>query len=508
MNTPPNDTPELTAYALGELSATQAREVHAMLASLPSALSELEQVEAITDALRQGAPIPQQRLTPEQRHAVLHPAPQPRLLTPMMPRRAPVRRPSQFWPALRTLTQAAAVVALAGVAFVLGRNMPLNSEASTTAAAVTPAPAADETAREVAVVSTPAAAAHEQPSVPRPVIEPAPAPVVARVSNELQGPPAPTAATAPPKAEVAVTPAAPAAGRDVAATVATAPAAPAKAETLVAKAPVTPPATPAPAPVLAFTTPPANDNFVSASRQASSQFALKPAQIRPLPARQDRAQQLASPAPQRAPADAKAAKPARPAELFIHSWHADVTSCPWNETNRLLRVVIQLPADQPAAAADFAYPVQVAFDANAVRDYRLLCERHMPASELRSAGTHVLWYEFLPNGAGDPNRETGRHIATVTLPGARFTTQTVAPFDGSKLRVLDRGVKWEAARDDFLFESSVVGFGLLLRGAPQTGQLNHQLVLNLAGKAREADPSPERARFVRLVQEAKQAAGL
>jgi hypothetical protein len=54
----------------------------------------------------------------------------------------------------------------------------------------------------------------------------------------------------------------------------------------------------------------------------------------------------------------------------------------------------------------------------------------------------------------------------------------------------------------------VVGFGLLMRGAEQTGVLNHELVLNLSKQAKGADTTGERARFVRLVQEAQRVAGL
>jgi hypothetical protein len=54
----------------------------------------------------------------------------------------------------------------------------------------------------------------------------------------------------------------------------------------------------------------------------------------------------------------------------------------------------------------------------------------------------------------------------------------------------------------------VVGFGLLMRGADQTGGLNHDLVLNLAKRAKGDDATGERARFVHLVQEAQRVAGL
>ena len=123
MNPNSIDTPDLTAYALGELSPPQGREVHALLAALPAALSELEQVEAVTDALRQGAPIPQQRLSPAQRHAVLHPTNLPRHVGLRMPVPAK-RRPATHFAVLAPMAKVAAVVAVTGMAFYLGRHPP------------------------------------------------------------------------------------------------------------------------------------------------------------------------------------------------------------------------------------------------------------------------------------------------------------------------------------------------------------------------------------------------
>jgi len=250
------------------------------------------------------------------------------------------------------------------------------------------------------------------------------------------------------------------------------------------------------------TTPAKDDAFINTSRQPVDEFTLRPASIRPLPVKADKAEMFASPAPARPAAESKDSARPKTSEIYIHSWKAEVASCPWNENNRLMRVTVQLPADQPAAMSQAAHPLQVAFDPATVREYRQLCERHLPAAELRSAGTHVVWYEFQPNG------DTGKTVATVTLPNGRFTTQTVGPFDSSKLAVLDKGQSWQTAREDFIFESSVVAFGMLLRGVHQTPRLDHGLVLALAQKAKGADATGERGRFIRLVNEAKKAAGL
>lgn len=119
MTSPARDTSELTAYTLGELNPQQAGEIHELLANCPAALTELEQIEAVTDALRQHAPLLHDRLKPEQRHAVLHPANLPRRVTPMMPR-AMVKKQASGWPILGGLMKAAALLTVTGAAYWAG----------------------------------------------------------------------------------------------------------------------------------------------------------------------------------------------------------------------------------------------------------------------------------------------------------------------------------------------------------------------------------------------------
>lgn len=477
MKPTPHENPDLTAYALGELHARQARDVHTLLAACPVATHELEQIEAVTDALRQGAPIPQERLRPEQRHAVLYPTNLPRRMGPMMPR--PIqRRPSTFWPVLAGVLKTAALVAVTGVAYFVGRHTGIGDVVSAAVAdsgdqkpvsaqkELAPPPV-DKTVAITPVEKPPRVKTLAQ-ETPEPLAEKTP--VVVVVESLSQNSPLDEPSTQ--IASVGVKESLPVAVE---------------------------PARPQP-----ITTPGKHGVFVNASRQPLDQFALRPASIRPLPAKVNKAELLASPAPLQSPLENKDNSKLRTPDLFIHSWKADVASCPWNENHRLLRVTVQLPADQPAAMTQTTYPMLVSFDPNYVREYRQLCERHQPAAELRQAGTHVVWYEFQPNGKTDANKT----IATVTLENGRFTTQTVGPFDSSKLTVQDRGQSWRNAREDFVFDTAVVGFGLLMRGAAQTPKLNQALVLSLAEKSKGADTGGERGRFIRSVKEAAKAAGL
>ncbi len=486
----PQDNPHFTAYALGELSAEEARELHEMLAVTPGAAHELEQIEAVTDALRHGAPIPQARLTHEQRHAVLHPASMPRRIQPMQPRKLVKRPSSTFWPMMRGVLKAAAVVALSGVTFLAGWALsPVVKEAAqiaTTPPKTMPEPRPSE-AGQVKTQEVPVLAAVKVPASLPVLEETKPLPVAVEPVDEQK--------LAMVRKEVLVVEIPPA----IATPVALSKPAPAPAAT-----PVVTVTAAESGPDLGFTIPGGRGDFASTTKQPADQFSLRPGLIKPAPPK-PQGVVFASPLPAGAKPEAK---PARISEVFIHSWQSEVAPCPWNPGHRLLRLVIQLPADQPAVLGQgAAFPLQVNFDQANVKQYRMLGERHLPAAELRSAGTHVLWYEFQPNGA--PSEAVrDRLVATVTLPSARFTSQTVGPFDSSKLQVIDRGYQLQNAREDFVFESSVVGFGMLLRGTEHVGALNHALVLDLAKKAKGADANGERARFIRVVQDAQQMAGL
>lgn len=521
----PQDNPDLTAYALGELHARQAREIHDLLAASPVSMHELEQIEAVTDALRQGAPLPQERLRPEQRHAVLHPARLPARSGPLVPR-LPQRRPSLFVPVMTGVLKAAAVVAVAGSAYLVGRHVGLGENGNfvhTTQPDTAPQGPVTALAESAELGQTKSAttrprspARTENSSKPSQIVatadasadtsETGPKSPPARAQSRSEQP-VTVAAASQPQASPATTAPAAAQARPDDKPSPPAPAASATAPAVIASS--RPAATPlAPARTKPVTVPGRHQTFVNASRQPSDLLPLRPAQIRATPPKVTE-QLLAAPAPQRplpAPKDGNSPRPRTP-DLYIHSWKAEVTTCPWDEARRLLRITIQLPADQTAVTtAGAAYPLRVSFDPNTVREYRQLCERHQAAPELRRAGNQVIWYEYLPNGTPDANKI----VATVTLDKARFTTKTVGPFDESTLQVQDRGQTWQKARGEFVFDTAVVGFGLLMRGVPDAPRLDHDLVLSLAEKAPAGTPDEqaEHARFIKLVKDAATAAGL
>lgn len=490
MNPQDPNHPDLTAYALGELSPDQELEAREWIASSPETYAELARIEQVTDALHQGAPVPTAKLYPDQRQAVLNPTKSPRFVTPMMPRSPAVRRQSKIAPFLAGMAKLAAAAAIALGAFMLGKHFggPVSTELATSDQPVA-APVREMHAQKEPLRSTPV------PKLETPVVA------------------VPTATDEPAKAQPAVP------SKPPVIVVAQAPTSPAETPVQAAsragtQAIAVPAKQPVPPPQVAKTPTTSvsvnDDGFTSTHRNAVSRVTLRPHETRPAPVRL-KGQTLASPLISQPPqAQPTGADRGRAPDLFIHSWKAEVASCPWNGDHKLLRVHIQLPADQPAAVSpDHAYPLQVNFDGISVRSYRLLSKSQHAPLEGSNSALNVLWYEIVPNAnAAEPSRDSGRIFATITLPNARFTTQAVGPFDSSKLQALDRGLAWENARDDFLFETAIVGFGLLLRGEDHLGSLNHDLVLRIAERAKGTDPGGERARFIRLVRDAKQITGI
>jgi hypothetical protein len=437
----------------------------------------------VTDALRQHAPICQDRLHPDQRHAVLRPAHLPRRVVPMQPRRPAHRPQSHFSPILAGLWKMAAVLVISGMAYWLGgrqaQEHPISPVMETVAQVETPAPTQ---------VSAPAAR-NERPA-PDPMA-PTPSNAVATVAPE-----APALVEAPPPVEKQPV--------EVISAVSASPSAPDQPPaSKPAPLPKSPPAAPAPF----LLRPNSNLAFTPALKKEVDEVSIRPADILPPQRKSQPGNVLASPISAAAKAQTEAA-PRRPAqEIYIHAWRAEVASCPWNADTRLLRITIQLPPSQALADKTASFPLQVAFDRRLVREFRRLGQRSTPAAEMDSAGVQTFWYEFLP--AGDEAVRNGRALATVTLEKGRFTLPSPGPFSGAaKLAVLDRGTAWTAARDDFLYEAALIGFGALLRGDHQSPGLNYQTVLSIAEKSRVTDTTGERARFIRSLEEARKAAGL
>lgn len=491
MNPYSEDHPDLTRFALDELPTAESAAMHDAVAHHASLQVEVAQIQEIAHQLRAQTPIYDLRLTAPQRQRILQgPTAKPTAQSPQAS--AMAKRPCKTsWSFIGAVTRIAAMVALLLSTFWLGftaKNL-LNADEDQVAESAPPLPE---------LVNSPATNSGSNKAV--------------ESINQQEG--VEFAARSQPEAN-------PPLSSDV---ISSSPIEPESQEQAIASAPVVvvPPqdqpiilsrqseASP-PAPLatsLGITEPAQSVAFVNASRRGSDSLPIRPKSIRPAPPTAAKHSLQAKPlSPNEKGAPAVPAARARP-DLFVHAWLSEVASCPWNSEHRLLRITIQLPSDQEAAQiGDHSYPLDVTFDPNNVREFRRLCSRHYPSPEQGHAGKVVVWYEFQPNGTPAENHGNGKHIANVHLTAARFTTQTVGPFDASQVQVLDRGQSWQQARGDFVFESAQVGLQLLMDGAPQIGQLNQKLVLELAEHAQSADPTGSRSLFIKTLNDLQRLTG-
>jgi hypothetical protein len=474
MNT--NDHPDLTAYALGELEAEHAEAMARWIAENPQAQAEADGLTELTHHLKATAPIAVATLHPHQRDAVLNGPQRVRQLVAAAQQKP--QRKSMLMPVLRNVARLAAAAAMLLIGYQAGSHFN-KSQASTDLATANPEPAA------------PKAPATAQPAPMK--MEPF------KAVEVVKAPPAPEPATIAAPASLKPEPIVVAVVEKLAPAPSTVPVVAAKVTSLMPVAKEPTPAAKAPAVIHRLV----SSAFINTARDSQTEVILRPAETRPAPAPTG----PVAAAPIRSDAKAAAQPLSKPkqADLRLHSWKAEVASCPWDESRRLVRLVVQIPGEQPAAAPGNEYALRVGFDPKYVRSFRPLGERSMPAVAADAPAFHIAWYEFVPNGQP---ADTARVIGSVKLPNAQFTTVTTAPFDSSTLQVVDRGTAWASARDDFLFESAVMGFGLLLKGDKDCGSLNHELVLDLAQRAGDADRDNERAKFTRLVKEAGRATGL
>ena len=182
--------------------------------------------------------------------------------------------------------------------------------------------------------------------------------------------------------------------------------------------------------------------------------------------------------------------------------------------------------------------IQVDFNPRKVRSYRLIgyANRRMRAEEFRDdkkdAGEigagHVVTalYEIVPAGSTNEEGDVAvkskyRKSAKKADKGERSdiieSEELLTVFlrykgpeddieDEAKefsVPLTDSGNGWENSSKDFRFASSVAGFGMLLRNSKFGGQVNYDLLLELASEGIGDDKNDLRKEFVELVKKAK-----
>lgn len=477
MNSNDFDHPDLTAHVLGELDAEHAEAMATWLESHPEAKSEASQIHNLAQLLAESAPVSFHTLLPEQRTTVLSGPQRVRQMVAAVqqPKKREVRGNGYpyAWSALRFAAAAAfaTIGYVAGVHFATRQNVLSPSLVAQPSVETEGPKAKPQTtpfrAKELAV---PVMAEAPVPTAPLPVAAPKSEAVPAKTAEEPKV--AAVVAEAPKLTELPTS-----ASSDSLAV--------SRAANNVVRA----------------------QGFVSTSKNTVAQVGVRPA-TRSASSTSKTSTGLVLGSPMSANVltkkDVSPARGSRGSELLIHSWKADVISCPWDESRRLVRLVIQMPADQPTTAASF--PLQMNFSPATVRSFRQLGERSVPAKDADSPALHIVWFEAIPNG---PLAEGGtRVLGDFTLANAHFTTQGMSAFDSSRMKVLDRGTAWQNAHQDFLFESAVIGFGLLMGGDKDSGALNHSQVLDLALRSKQDEKNSEVTKFVKVVRDAGRFAGL
>ncbi len=474
------DAPDLTAYALGELSAQEAAKVRQLLAESPQARAELERIQQMVAALNQAPPVPVRALLPHQRETVLSmgrpaAAPHPSKVVPFARPGGSARSSARVatgnpW----RVTKYAAAAALMAGAFVLGQqtagklNLSGLLEGSSKSKAGTPDVAATSAPVEGTATAAPPTEVPEVAPVPK---GPVPMTVAAEVPGsrkfELPGKLSGVSARGaePPKAPA-------------------------------------PPA--APAPLVAST--PSLKGFASTAATTESRLPIAPKLLRrpPLP-KEFAGVVLASPQPPNAKPDAPRKPDPQPA-LVIHSWKAEIASCPWDPSRRLMRLVAQVPVEQNGVQhQDAEYKLVAKFDPFHVQGFRLVGERHMAPTAAGTQATRFAWYEIIPNRNFNATQDRPVTLGTITIeqPKGAHAVPELAP-----LKIVDRGGGWADAREDFVFETAMVGWSMLLQGADNIGGLNCKMVLDLAERNSGEDSKGERAKFINVVKQAQRAVGL
>jgi Ca-activated chloride channel family protein len=170
--------------------------------------------------------------------------------------------------------------------------------------------------------------------------------------------------------------------------------------------------------------------------------------------------------------------------------------------------------------------IQVEFNPGKVGAYRLIGyeNRRLRNEDFRDdtkdageigAGHHVTaLYELVPAGMQsqvanvEPLRFQNAIIQNVPSPESLAVKIRYKPPAEDRSRPIERGVVDEGldyanASEDFKFAAAVAGFGMLLRDSPYKGNLTFQGVLELAIESKGTDRSGYRSEFIDLVRKAE-----
>ena len=135
------------------------------------------------------------------------------------------------------------------------------------------------------------------------------------------------------------------------------------------------------------------------------------------------------------------------------------------------------PWTQPGIEhSDADYKLVAKFDPFQVQGFRLVMEKHMRARSPAPRRPHGSpGMRSFPPATIIPAADRPVTIGTISVEQPRGAPRDIAPS-----RFVDRGQAWSDASEDFVFETAMIGWNLLLNGTDNIGGLNSRLVLDLA----------------------------
>jgi hypothetical protein len=491
MKPPAHDHPDLTAYALGELVPADAARVRNWLAQSPEAMAEFKRIQQTVEALQAAPALPKRALHPHQRETVLAmgqtPAStaRPKNVVPFLGFRRPAGSGTSPASVAWRLVKYAAAACLVAGAFMMGQKTAVRM----------PVVASNDDSSNPETFT-----ARVAPMRPAPDLLPATM-KVAEAPSQAHAPtvPAPVMAGAEKKPSVTVA-AAPAPARPMAVAEAKTPTLATPAPSPVVNVPKAPqPSAPAFVPV-------SLRGFAQAAVSAEAELKVQPESIRRLPVPHEFAGVvLASPQPLDAKPAPAPRKPESQPALVVHSLRTEIATCPWDSSRRLMRVVLQVPVDQPGIqGSDADYKLIAKFDPFHVQGFRLVTEKHLRATGTATQATRFAWYEIIPTRNYIATAEKPVTLGSISVEQPRGTS----PQAADTRDMVDRGQAWTDAREDFVFETAMIGWNMLLNGTENVSGLNSKLVLDLAEKTRGEDARGERTKFINAVKLAQRAVGM
>ena len=205
----------------------------------------------------------------------------------------------------------------------------------------------------------------------------------------------------------------------------------------------------------------------------------------------------------------------QPTEGELFSLNADVVTCPWETSHRLVRIGLK---GSEALAVSEDSGIEVEFNPKYVRSYRLIGYDRQASERQDLNKASVGWeriptryaltvlYEVVVTESKRPTAATKSANGSAQSPGhllsvkLRLTTRNHDPIPSVERVVMDSGSAFADSPEDLKFVAAVAEFGMILRASEYKGNGTFENVLQWASEGKGADREGYRADFIELVR--------